>query len=135
MEGLVRAYLGLGRPDDALPLQRELLDLETAAAEQEGATATTLNAAAWTLLTHEPESLQDPERALGYAERACELAEGSSVGDLWALLDTLALAQHRTGDTAAAVATQRRALSLMPEGADPTVAARLAEYEAALEGK
>jgi hypothetical protein len=51
------------------------------------------------------------------------------------VVDTLALAQHRTGDTAAAVETQRRALSLMPEGADPGIATRLAEYEAALEGK
>jgi hypothetical protein len=38
----------------------------------------------------------------------------------------------RTGDTAAAVETQRRVLSLMPEAADTGVATRLAEYEAAL---
>jgi hypothetical protein len=47
-------------------------------------------------------------------------------------LDSLAAAQHQTGDTSAALDTQRRALELMPEGADPEMAERLSEYEAAL---
>jgi hypothetical protein len=50
-------------------------------------------------------------------------------------LDTLALAQHMTGDTAAAIETQERAISLMPEDADPEMATRLANYEAELAGK
>jgi tetratricopeptide (TPR) repeat protein len=78
MQGLVTAYLGLGRIDDALPLQRELLELRTAQADQEGSDASALNGAAWALLTTEVRSLQDRERALGYAERACRLAEESS---------------------------------------------------------
>ena len=34
------------------------------------------------------------------------------------ILDTLALAQHRTGNTAKAIETEKRAISLIPEGAD-----------------
>ena len=135
MRALVTAYQGLERFDEALPLQRELLELQTAAADRPGADALVLHDAAWTLLTIEPEGLQDRERALGYAERACALAEVSSPDDLWALLSTLAIAQYLTGDTPAAVETQRRALALMPEGADPTMVPRLAEFEAALEGE
>ena len=41
-------------------------------------------------------------------------------------------AWQRTGHTAAALETQKRAIALMPEGADPGLADRLAEYEAAL---
>ncbi|MHC5003328.1 MAG: hypothetical protein ACYTJ0_09405, partial [Planctomycetota bacterium] len=49
-------------------------------------------------------------------------------------LDTLALAQHRTGATAAAVETLRRSIALGPEGEDRSDRAeRLAEYEAALD--
>ena len=69
---------------------------------------------------------------MGYATRACVLEEAAGGENLCASLDTLALAQHMTGDTAAAAATQQRALDLMPDGADPEMADRLAEYEAAL---
>jgi tetratricopeptide (TPR) repeat protein len=133
MMGLASTYLHLGRRDEALPLYRELLRAQLAVAEQSNATPGTLNDAAMTLLTHELEELRDPERALGYAERACAAQEEAGSAGSWRLLDTLALAQHRTGDTAAAVRTQRRALELMPEGEDPEAAVRLAEYEAALE--
>jgi hypothetical protein len=72
-------------------------------------------------------------RALGYSRRACAAEEAAGGGNLWQYLDTLALAQHQTGDTAAAVETQKRALSLMP--ADHAERAemekRLADYEAA----
>ena len=74
-----------------------------------------------------------PLHALGFAERACTAEEAAGGGQLWSYLDTLALARHATGDVAAAVETQRRAISLMPDGAgDPGIAERLAEYEAAL---
>jgi eukaryotic-like serine/threonine-protein kinase len=135
LQGLANTYLALGRPEDALPLQRERLELQVASAEDEGASAAALNDAAWTLLTFENESLRDPERALSLAERACALEERAGSDTLWTSLDTLALAQHLTGDTAAAIATQQRAFELMPEGADPGMAGRLAEYEAAAEGR
>ncbi len=51
-----------------------------------------------------------------------------------AYLDTLALAQHLTGDTAVAIETQKKALLLLPAeaGRGPYEAA-LAKFEAALE--
>jgi tetratricopeptide (TPR) repeat protein len=133
MSGLAKAYDALGRQEDALPLWRELIDLRAASAESLDADANTLNNTAWDLLTHDIEQVRDPERALGYAERACALEEAAGGTRLWTYLDTLALAQHRTDDTAAAVATQQRAISLMPSSdADPEMHDRLAEYEAAL---
>jgi tetratricopeptide (TPR) repeat protein len=132
MKALATAYMELGRAEDALPLQRELLGLQVAPADAVDANAEVLNEAAWTLLTMENESLRDPERALGFAKRACALEEEEGGESSWTYLDTLALAQHDTGDTAAAIETQTRAIALMPEGADPTVAERLAEYEATL---
>ncbi|MHC5002065.1 MAG: hypothetical protein ACYTJ0_02985 [Planctomycetota bacterium] len=84
-------------------------------------------------VTHEHEELRDPERALACAERACASEEAANGGKLWQYLDTLALAQYLTGDTAAAVETQQRAISLMPSpDADPEMPKRLAEFEAAL---
>ena len=51
--------------------------------------------------------------------------------------DTLALAYHRTDETAMAIETQRKALSLLPEEHEnrPKYEQRLAEYEAALESE
>ncbi|MFT4543235.1 MAG: serine/threonine protein kinase/tetratricopeptide (TPR) repeat protein [Planctomycetota bacterium] len=132
MSGLAIAYVEMGRNDDALPLQRELLSLQLEQADDVDASAEVLNGAAWTLLTNENESLRDPERALGYATRADALVEEEGREQNVALLDTLALAQHRTGDTTAAIKTLKRAIDLMPEGADPEMAQRLAEYESAL---
>jgi eukaryotic-like serine/threonine-protein kinase len=134
MSGLAEAYMQLGRPEDALPLQRELLDLQLALADEVNASAKVLNSAAWDLLTVETEDLRDPERALGFAKRACALADKEGGEPNPNHLDTLALAQHRTGDTRAAIETQKRALALIPEGADPEMTERLAEYEAASKG-
>ena len=130
MEGLVTAYQGLGRTEDAIALQRELIALRIAAAEAKDASARVLDAAAETLLEAVAESLRDPERALGFAKRACALEK-----DDWKLLGSLARAQHQTGDTKAAIETQQRAIALMPEGADPEMAERLAEYETALKDR
>jgi tetratricopeptide (TPR) repeat protein len=135
LEGLEEAYMELGRADDALPLQRELLGLQVAPADTLDASADVLNAAGRYLLNHKIESLRDPERARGFAERACALAEEEGLSQAWTMLDTLALAQNATGDTAGAIETQKRAISLMPEAADPSMIERLAFYEAALESE
>jgi tetratricopeptide (TPR) repeat protein len=133
MKGLAGAYMHLGRREEAIPLIRELVQLQSAGLEKPDAGAPALNDAAWTLLTNDMEELRDPAKALGYSRRACALEEAAGGKDLWQYLDTLALAQHRTGDTAAAVQTQRRAISLMPDkNADPEMPKRLAEYQAAL---
>ena len=135
MEGLITAYLELGRTEAALPLQRDLLGLQVARGDAVDATDSVLNGTAWTLLTIENENLRDPARALGFAKRACALAEESGSPQLWAYLDTLALAQHQTGDSQAAIANQKRAIALMPAGVDPEMATRLAGYEAAVKDK
>jgi tetratricopeptide (TPR) repeat protein/tRNA A-37 threonylcarbamoyl transferase component Bud32 len=132
LEGLAQAYDGSNRGDDALALWRELQDFQLAQVEDADASAQMLNNAAWDLLTHEFEELWDPARALLLAERACRMEKEAGGAELWGYLDTLAMAQHLTGDTAAAVNTQRRAIELMPEDADPEMAERLAMYEAAL---
>ena len=62
------------------------------------------------------------------AERACETDPTPD------RLDTLALAQHRTGDSELAVETQREALRLSPKDSEfrAEYEARLQEYETAL---
>ncbi len=123
--------------EDALPLWRELLDLRSASAESPAADANTLNNAAWDLLTHSTEELRDPGAGAGLCRPRVRSGGGRGWRRrLWAYLDTLALAQHLTGDTATAIETQTRAISLMPsEDADPEMAERLAEYETALADK
>ena len=110
-----------------------VLTLRTVAARPHAA-AKTLNDFAWLLLVVEPEALRDPDTALRAAIRACDQERASGGIDLWKYLDTLALAQYRTGDPGAAVASQREALELLP----PTGAVfraemqdRLGQYERA----
>ncbi len=79
----------------------------------------------------EPADLQDPERALAFALEAAELGQRQDPD----VLDTLALAYHRTGDTTRAVDIVRQALALIPEDdtdrREPLEAA-LATFEDAL---
>ncbi|MCH7603003.1 MAG: tetratricopeptide repeat protein [Planctomycetes bacterium] len=133
LEGLAQAYDGLDRSDDALPLWRELQEFQLAQAEDPDASAQVLNAAAWDLLTNEHAELRDPARALPLAQRAVDMVGGNDP----AILDTLALAQHLTGDTAAAIETEKKALSLLPADAPGRgdYEAALAKYVAALENE
>jgi hypothetical protein len=137
MEGLVTAYEGMGRSEEALTLQRERVGLLVAAANEPNATSSTLLLAAGALLSEGFEETLDPERALAFAQRACALAEANGSGAGWRELSTLALAQHLTGDDAAAVRTQRRTLARIQEDAEPKQfgeqAERLADYEAGSE--
>ena len=90
------------------------------------------NLYAWTLLTCRPPSLRDPQAALGFALQANETTAFENP----AYLDTLALAYHLTGDPVAAVETQGKAISLLPDDADRTeYEEHLAEFKAALQGK
>ena len=54
----------------------------------------------------------DPEAALNAAHKAVEANDPPNPG----YLDTLALAYFMTGDTAKAVKTQEKAVSLLPSG-------------------
>ena len=127
LKGLARAYDGLEQNDDALPLWRELQEFQLAQAEHPDASMYVLNNAAWDLLTNEHAELRDPARALPLAQRAVDKSGANNP----AVLDTLALAQHLTGDTAAAIETLRRAVELDPSEERLTKA--LSRYEAALQ--
>ena len=74
--------------------------------------------------------MKDPKRALEYAHRAMAMAEEAGEGDLAENIEIIALALFQTGDTAAAIETQRRVVELLPE--DEGLAETLARYEAAL---
>jgi hypothetical protein len=92
---------------------------------------------AWYLLNAEPARLRDPETALALASRACELERSGGGSQLWMFLDTLAAAQHATGSSDAASATQREALRLLPEthaGERAGMEQRQREYEHAAGG-
>ena len=70
------------------------------------------------------------EPALYLARDACAMTDIAN----HAFLDTLALALHLTGDTPAAIETQKKALSLLPPDAPERgdYEAALARFEAAL---
>ena len=85
-------------------------------------------------MTCEPADLRDPDGALVFALEAVELGEWKDPD----VIDTLALAYHRTGDTERAIEVEIRALELIPE--DDTARrepfeATIAEYRASLSGE
>jgi hypothetical protein len=90
--------------------------------------AAKLNSAAWELLTVTPETLRDPAVALEFAIKANDVSRYEVPNQL----DTLALAYHRTGETAKAIELQTKAISLLPADASRSeYEDRLREYEAA----
>ena len=131
---LTTTYESLGWPAAMRDRVADLiLDLRTIVARPD-ANANTLNNLAWLLLTVEPEALRDPEGALRAAERACDQERARGGISLWEYLDTLALAQHRTGDPGSAVESQRKALELLPATElrfKAQMQQRLADYEQA----
>lgn len=99
------------------------LELAVKAARHPDASAEHLNFAAWHLLTTPAEAHRQPALALEFALKANRLSGEKEP----AHIDTLALAYHRTGDTAHAIELQRKALSLLA-----TDAPDREEYEKAL---
>lgn len=81
-------------------------------ADRPGATPGHLHLYAVSLLTCEPASLRNPQAALPYAERAVALTQSADA----AMLDTLARAAFRNGDTARAIATDEKALGVLKPG-------------------
>jgi len=133
---LMLLYQAEGRVAEAQRLAVDKLSAATTLAEREDANPYELNDCAWQLLTIEREDLRDPGRALGFARRACAGEEAGGGPELWNYLDTLALALHMTGDSAAAAEAERRALDLVsperPERAG--IISQLHVYEAASTG-
>lgn len=132
---LATYYRSAGRVDDAARLARQRLETLRRLLERGGERPQVLNDYARDLLTIEAPDLRDPAAALSLAERACALAEERGTYGRWNFLDTLALAQHITGDTGKAIETQRRALGLIPPEYHQQrrqTEQKLAEYAAAL---
>lgn len=100
------------------------------------ADAELLHRAASVILESDLARPRDLARALEWATAASQRGRVARSVRLWALLDTLARVQHRTGDSAAAVETQRLAISNLPKGGAERTSMdnRLAEYEAAAKG-
>jgi len=90
----------------------EAIELLRTVAERPGAGAYEWNDYANALLKSEIASLRQPAKALDLALRATRATKESNA----MFLDTLAWAYFRTGDTAAAIRTQRKALALVPAG-------------------
>jgi tetratricopeptide (TPR) repeat protein len=95
------------------------------------------NRLAWILLTAEPADLRDPATALVLATAACQAERVSKGPNLCTFLDTLAAAQHATGDSDSALATQQEALPLVPPNQEQLrsrMEGRLRLYELAVRG-
>lgn len=135
MRDLGRAYARVGRHEDALALyRRSLANLPSTPDDAEGSRFV-LFTVGW-LLTREIDELQDPARAVEFAQRGVDVAEAEEARDRYKMLDLLALAQHQSGDNAKAVETQKRAIEFIPEPIGPGTRAKyeahLATYQDAL---
>ncbi len=101
----------VGETMEAMEVSKKILDYRRSEVEKPGASADMFNSYAWDLLTWNPPELRDPEAALPLAERALELAGD---GERAYILDTLALALHLNDRNNEAIATQRKALAMIP---------------------
>ena len=70
--------------------------------------AMVLNNLAWILASHEDKKVRNPDEAVRFAERACELTKYEAPG----LLDTLAVAYAAVGKFPEAIETAEKALEL-----------------------
>ncbi len=111
--------LPMKQSDKAYALGRELLakDLKDE--------FKTLNALAWTILDEGEIEKRDFDLALAMAVRASDLTKGKDP----AILDTLALAHHKKGDSKKALEVQKQAISLASEEMKESLSERLKLYE------
>lgn len=93
-------------------------------ADHENATA--LNNFAWSLLTEARYGGAYADVALRFAQRCNELTKTGN----WMFVDTLALATFETGDAAAAVALEKKAMALSDGAGMKEMKAALARFEA-----
>jgi serine/threonine protein kinase/tetratricopeptide (TPR) repeat protein len=135
MRDLGDVYETLGRKEDALVLYRELLANLPTTPDGGDDLPYALFSVAW-VLTRDIDGLRDPDRALEFALRDVDVTRAKrGRADLRSLV-TLALAQHLSGDTTGAIATQKRAIARLSPRASKAVRtayeANLRTYEAAL---
>jgi len=109
---LVEFYKAKGRIDLVRSLAGDILAGYRAKAILPDASAKALGDYAWELCTTLAEELRDPPAALEFANKAVAATKEADPDKL----DTLALAQHMTGDSEAAAESQKKALALLPAG-------------------
>jgi thiol-disulfide isomerase/thioredoxin len=109
----------------AYALGRELLE------KQLKDQAMPLNAMAWTILDSEEVTTRDVTLALAMAKRSSELTGDKDPQ----VLDTLALAHHKNGDSKKALELQKKALDLAGEGLKDELEGRLKTYREAVDKK
>ena len=109
---LLKLFKATGKLDQARPLAADVLTSYRKRANGPNASANDMNGYAWELLTCVVHDLRDPVAALEFAKKAVEASNEQNPG----ILDTLALAQQMTGDIAAAIETQTKAVSLLGPG-------------------
>jgi len=124
---LARAYLANGDKAQALQTWEQAI----ASSSNDASRALTLNFAARELLLVTPEAVRDPAAALKYAQEANRLTSHNNPG----YLDSLALAYHRSGQTAKAIEIQNRAIALLAADARNRAdyEKKLIEFQTALE--
>jgi hypothetical protein len=91
--------------------------------------ATFLNNFAWGLLTEDHYGAEYADLALRMSERSNELTDYEN----WAFLDTLALAKFQSGDAAAAVKIEKKAIQHCEGRSQDELEKAFARYKAALE--
>ncbi len=112
MNGLGTVLTKQGKLDQARPLTADVLAGYRKRATGPNASANDMNSYAWELLTCVVPDLRDPVTALEFAKKAVEASNEQEPYSL----DTLALAQQMTGDIAAAIETETKAVALLPPG-------------------
>jgi serine/threonine protein kinase/tetratricopeptide (TPR) repeat protein len=123
---LAQALVRMGKVDEGRRVTQELIDSEKLRADAHPDDPLALNSYAWTLLACTPADMRDPARALPVAKKAVERSDA----EVSAILDTLALAYHLTGDNDRAVETQLKSLELLPRdmASDLDYGAHLVRY-------
>ncbi len=128
IEELAQIYGRQGRDEDARAMRGELLAQRIIMAKALGADAETKHIVALELLTGENASSRDPRVALALAIEANTMAEQKNPH----FLDTLALAQHHSGNTTLAIELEQRAIALLTPhdtGLQRVFESRLAEFK------
>ncbi|HEY7327121.1 MAG TPA: tetratricopeptide repeat protein [Gemmataceae bacterium] len=114
-----RIHAVLGNYEQAIADNLEALQLDPDDAR-------TCNNLGWLWATNPRPEQRDPEKAIDFARRACELTQGQIAG----FLDTLAAAYAAAGKFAEAVEQQRRALERAGDNEKAEYRSRLELYEA-----
>ncbi len=114
MDALAKTLLRMGRLNEGRQMTQELISLLRGLVAAHEDRAEPINALAWILLTCEPPDLRHVDEALPLAARAVELSRDASP----AVLDTLAMAHHLTGDNDRAVEIQQKALMTLPPNSE-----------------